>query len=438
MKTVESNWSRRAMLKCGSGALLGGLTAFTASDALAQAAGRVNSRISDVQTMTIKGSDRTYTYVRVLTNDGHSGIAEAYGSPGVAVAEQIQALKSTLVGRNPLEIDQIYTRIGMESESLSGSRTDGSAHNLPRAVSGVEMALWDLAGHLLDVPTSYLLGGTFRERVRVYNHSYPKDPWSKASCDEWAAQVKADPAGFTAHKVSVRGIRGALARKNGDVVDPGTDPGNRRISTQEMIALGKAFENIRVAIGWDHDLMVHGAWNFDLPSALQLAEAVAPVKPVFFEDPLPVAYSNSWQTLIERSPVPILMGENLFRREDFAPFILNKGCHMINPDLRNSGGFLETKRTADLAGLFGMPTCTHNTGTQLHVYQVCQWASTIRDFLMCETITGKGGWMDEILVLDRPYIEKGFVHVSKRAGTGAVLNRAVVEPRLVPGQKWWG
>lgn len=438
MKPDEANWSRRSLLRGGAGALIGGLAAFSGTNVLAEAAGRVSTRISDVQTMTIQGSDRTYTYVRILTNDGHSGIAEAYGTPGVGVVEQIESLKPGLIGKNPIEIDQIYTMLGMGGDSLSGSRTDGSAHNFPRAASGVEMALWDLAGRLLDVPTSYLLGGTFRDKVRVYNHSLARDPWSKESCREWADQLRADPRGFTAHKISVRGLRRALATRQGATPDHGTDPGNRQISTQELVRIGEAFENLREAVGWSHDLMVHGAWNFDLPSALQLVELVAPVRPVFFEDPLPVAYNSSWQNLVERSPVPIMMGENLFRREDFAPFVLNRGCHIVNPDLRNSGGFLETKRIADLAGLMGMPTCTHNTGTQVHTYQVCQWASTIRDFLMCETITGKGGWMDDLLILDRPYIENGFVHVTDRAGTGVELNREVVEARLAPGQKWWG
>ena len=104
--------------------------------------------------------------------------------------EQILSLKPWLVGKDPLEIDALYTTMGEGTRNLSGTRTDGSAHNLMRAVSGIEMALWDLAGKILDVPTSTLLGGKFRDRVRVYDHAAPRNMLDKASCREWAAQVQ--------------------------------------------------------------------------------------------------------------------------------------------------------------------------------------------------------------------------------------------------------
>ncbi len=109
--------------------------------------------------------------MKITADDGRYGIAEAYGSPGVGVKEQILSLKPWLVGKDPLEIDKLYTQMGEGSTSLSGTRTDGSAHNLIRAVSGIEMALWDLAGKILEVPTSTLLGGKFRDKVRVYDHA---------------------------------------------------------------------------------------------------------------------------------------------------------------------------------------------------------------------------------------------------------------------------
>ena len=91
------------------------------------------------------------------------------------------SLKPWLVGKDPLEIDKLYTQMGEGSPSLSGTRTDGSAHNLMRAVSGIEMALWDLAGKILEVPTSTLLGGKFRDKVRVYDHAAPRNMLDKAS-----------------------------------------------------------------------------------------------------------------------------------------------------------------------------------------------------------------------------------------------------------------
>lgn len=435
---VSQHLSRRGLIGAGGAAMLAGLLAAPGLEAVAAAAGRLRAKVANLQTMVVDGGGRTYVFIKVTTQDGQYGIGEAYGTPGIGVAEQVNSLKDWLVGKDPLEIDKLYTFMGAGFRSLAGTRTDGSAHMLMRAASGVEMALWDLAGKLLNVPTAVLMGGQFRDHVRVYDHSRPRDPFDKASCREWAARVRADPSGFTAHKVDIP--RTDTLFETGDklVPDNGKDPANRRLTTQELRRIGQAFENMREAIGWDHDLMVHCHWELDMPSALQLCEVVAPVKPLWLEDPLPVDYSDSWKRLAERSPVPIMMGENLARREGFAPFILNQGCDIVNPDLRNCGGFLEAKRIADLAALFGMPMTSHNTASQLHTYQVCQWAACVRDYLMCETTTGSGGWRDQILKLDGPYIQKGYVKVSDKPGTAVELNRDVVQAHLAPGQQWWG
>ena len=393
------------------------------------AAQRKRVKIRDVQVMMLEGG-RTYTLVKITADDGMFGIAEAYGSPGVGVKEQVLSLKPWLVGKDPLEIDKLYVTMGEGSRNLSGTRTDGSAHNLIRAVSGIEMALWDLAGKILDVPTSILLGGKFRDRVRVYDHAAPKNMLDKGSCREWAAQVKEHPSGFTSHKFGFP----HTSLKD----DPGRDPSNRMLSTRELINIQKGFENCREAIGWDHDIMVHCHWEYDLRTSIQIADAIEGIKPLYLEDPLPVDYTDSWRRLCESTKVPICMGENLARREGFKDFILNGGADILHPDLRNSGGFLETKRIADLAHIYGIPMATHNTGSQVNTYATCQWAAAIRDYMSCETVTGEGGWMDQVLVLDGPYIKDGFVQVSDKPGLGITLNPDVVKAHLAPGEVWWG
>ena len=393
------------------------------------AAERGRNKIRDVQTMTLTGP-RTYTLVRVVSEGGLAGIAEAYGTPAIGVKEQIEALKPSLVGKDPLEIDAIYTFLGEHGPALSGTRTDGSAHSLMRAASGVEMALWDLAGKLLNVPTTTLLGGKFRDRVRVYDHAAPRDMLSKESCREWAHKIQSHKSGFTAHKF---GFPHTDISK-----DSGRDPSNRTLTTQELIQAAKGFENCREAIGWDHDIMVHCHWEYDLRTAIQLSEVVAPIKPLWLEDPLPVDYSDSWKRLCASSRVPICTGENLERREGFKDFIINGGCDILNPDLRNAGGFLETKRIADMADVFALPISTHNTGSQLHTWANCQWAGSIRDFMACETITGEGGWMDDLLVTDGPYVQGGFIRMTDKPGLGVELNPDTVKAHLAEGERWWG
>ena len=419
--------SRRQFLRGAAGPFVA--AASPVVDLLA-AAQRKRPKVRDLQVMRLQGPGRTYTLVKITTESGHYGVAEAYGSPGVGVKEQVLSLKPWLVGRDPLEIDALYTQMGEGTPSLSGTRTDGSAHNLIRAVSGIEMALWDLAGKILDVPTHTLLGGRFRDRVRVYDHAAPKNMLDKASVADWAAKARAHPSGFTCHKFGFP--------HSDPATDRARDPSNRVLTTRELIAVQKGFENCREALGWDHDLMVHCHWEYDLRTAIQIADAVAPIRPVWLEDPLPVDYSDSWKRLCAASQVPICMGENLARREGFKDFILNQGCDILHPDLRNAGGFLETKRIADMAHVFGLPMANHNTGSQVCTYASAQWAASIRDYLALETITGEGGWMDQVLLLDGPYIKDGFIQVTDKPGLGIELNPDVVRAHLAAGETWWG
>ena len=420
-------FSRRQFFCAVGGAPL--IPAFLSSFHALAASERKRVKVRDLQVMMMQGP-RTYTLVKITSDAGVYGIGEAYGSPGVGVKEQVLSLKPWLVGKDPLEIDALYTGMGGGARSLSGSRTDGSAHNLMRAASGIEMALWDLAGKVLGVPTATLLGGRFRDKVRVYDHAAPKDMLDTASVAEWAAKAKSHPSGFTCHKYGLQHTDPAT--------DHGRDPSNRLLTTKELINLQKGWENCREAIGWDHDLMVHCHWEYDLRTSIQIADAVESIKPVWLEDPLPVDYSDSWKRLCAASKVPICMGENLARREGFKDFILNQGCDILHPDLRNSGGFLETKRIADMAHVFGLPMANHNTGSQVNTYASAQWAASIRDYIALETITGEGGWMDQVLLLDGPYIKDGFIQVTDKPGLGIELNPDVVRAHLAPGETWWG
>lgn len=420
--------SRRQFLGTAAAAAVG--TTFLCNFHQLAAAETGRTKIRDVQVMLMQGG-RTYVFVKITADNGMYGIGEAYGSPGVGVKEQILSMKEFLVGRDPLEIDTIYTLSGVGTRSLAGTRTDGSAHNLMRAVSGIDMALWDLAGKILDTPTTVLLGGKFRDKVRVYDHAAPRNMLDKASCREWADRVKSEPAGFTMHKFSFRHTDPAKDRAR--------DPGNRLLTTQELRQIKEGYENCREAVGWEHDIAVHCHWEYDVRTALQISYAVEEMMPIFLEDPLLVDYSDSWTRLTAGSRVPILMGENLARRQGFHPFIVNQGADILHPDLRNSGGFTETKRIADFAELYGMPMATHNTGSQLNTWATVQWAGSIRDFVACETVTGKGDWMDDVLLLDGPYIENGSLRINDtQPGLGADLNPDVVKAHLADGEAWWG
>ena len=409
--------TRRGFLASIAGAAV---PAWLASYHQLSAADRNKVKITDIQTMILQGP-RTYTLVRVDTDAGVHGFAEAYGSPGIGIKEAVHELKQFFVGKDPLQIDRLYT----------GYRyTDGSAHAQQRAMSGIEMALWDLAGKLLDVPTHALLGGKFRDKVRLYDHSKPDDFFDKAVLHDWAQKVKESPYGINMHKF------GPL--RNNPADDFGRDPSNRMLSSDELVRMRKGYDNFREALGFEHDFLVGCHWEFDLRSGIELARMLEELKPRFLEDPLPVAYSESWKRLAEMSPVPICTGENWMRRAEALPFIVNAALDIIHPDLRNSGGFLENKRMADLADLYFLPVANHNTGSIVNGMATIHWASTIRDYFACETVFFDGGWMDDVIVHDEPLCQGGFVTVPDRPGLGIELDPDVVKAHLAAGERWWG
>ena len=383
-------------------------------------------RISDIKTMVIQGTTtpymkgRTFTLVKVETDAGIFGIAEAYGTPGLGIHEAIHGLKEIFIGKDPLQIDRLYT----------GYRyTDGSAHAQQRAMSGIEMALWDLAGKILDVPTHSLMGGKFRDKVRMYDHHVPENYNDKTACKDWANAAKERPNGITIHKLGVP--------RTNESNDFGYDPSNRHLSSKGMRLLLEGYENVRDAIGWDHDLLIGCHWEFDLRTSIDLARGLESVKPLWLEDPLPVPYSESWKRLVEMSPVPICTGENWMRRSEALPFIINSATDIIHPDLRNSGGFLENKRMADLADLYALPVANHNSGSIVNGMASVNWGATVRDYLFCETMYFDGGWMDDAILHDEPLCKNGFVTVPDKPGLGIELNPEVVKAHLAQGEVWW-
>ena len=415
---MKSYMPRRNFLKTCAG--LAGVSALARFEALA-AAEKGRTKIRDIKVMMVQGG-RNYTYIKIDTDAGVSGIGEGYGNPGVGVKEGVLDMRPFFIGKDPLDVETLYYGPAF--------RTDGSAHMLLRAMSGIEAALWDLNGKLLNLPVATLLGGRFRNRMRMYHDEGPRNMLDKASCRDWAAKMKADPAGWNAFKFGFP--------RSTPANDSARDPGNASLlTTKELRDIQQGFENCREAIGWDYDIIVHCHWEHNLQSAIKLAEAVAPMKPLCVEDPMPSDFSNAWVHLTQVSPVPIETGENLARRQGFVDFLTQKGLHIAQLDVRNTGGLLESKKIADLADLNLIPMMAHNTGSILCNYATLQWACSVRNFIASETIIGRGGWMDDIILHDGPVVKDGYLALPEKPGLGVELNPDVVKAHLVKGETYW-
>lgn len=383
-------------------------------------------KITDVKCLRAQLGLRVSPLVKIETNQGVIGIGECHhDETGFGAKDIIEnALKPILLGQDPFDLEKLLFKMGTRTSYYGGNH--GIATH---AITGVEMALWDIIGKITGQPVHKILGGgSHVNQVRAYLNSGPKDRMDKDSCSEYAETLKSQK--YTAVKINVHRDQKWFE------ID------NRRISNVEVDQNERGYANIREALGNEIDIVVHCHWEFDFDSALRLCRAVAPMRPWWIEDPLPIAYNEQWVKLTEQSPAPILCGENLYTRDDFRPFIVNQGAHMIEIDVSMAGGLLEAKKIADLAELYYMPVATHNVAGTIATVASAHLAASVREFLGHEMFPlmegGKGLHGDpEILGYDRPLVTDGHIQLSDKPGFGIELNESLLKNYLAEGEKMW-
>jgi L-alanine-DL-glutamate epimerase-like enolase superfamily enzyme len=387
-------------------------------------------KITDVKTMFVQAHTQT-TLVRIDTDAGISGIGEAYW--GYGVKDVIKGyLRDIVMGQDPLDIEPLFTKM---LRRTGGAGAQGGV--TVTAASGVEIALWDLAGKLLGVPVCKLLGGQYRDGVRAYWTTDPKDRLDPASCREFAAMLKSHLFGITAIKVDADDYP---QKYDPQAREPGHDFVTGHLTEKDLARVGTGFHLLREAVGDDISIAVHCHWEFDWIDALQMARVVAPMNPMWLEDPMPPFYSESWSKLTAESPIPILTGENLYLRRGFMPFILNSGCHLVQPDIPKAGGLLESKKIADLAELFEIPMCAHIASTPVGAIASAHCAASIRDFRAQEFSPGRlppEDW-EKFVIYEGGVIRGGKYRILDKPGLGLEINEDFIRKRLMPGETWWG
>jgi L-alanine-DL-glutamate epimerase-like enolase superfamily enzyme len=393
---------------------------------------RKKIKITDVKAMSFGSFPRNM--VKIESDSGISGIGESYWGRGIKDII-LGTLRPLLIGEDPLNIEPLCSKM----ERVTGG-SGGNVGVTVTAITGVEIALWDLAGKILDEPVVKLLGGQYRDGVRAYWTLDPKDALDPASCREFASYVKNNRMGITAVKTNADNY---AVRRDPQFKEPGHEPFSRHLTNKDLDRIAQGFQNERDAVGPDVDIAAHCHWEFDLIDALELARAVAPIRPMWLEDPMPPDYSESWVKLTAESPVPILTGENLYRVKGFQPFIQNIGVDLVQIDIPKSGGLLESKKIADLASLYDIPVCAHTASSPLGAIAAAHCAASMRDFRAMEFSIGPyppvdvDGW-EKFVIYDVPVIKDGKYQILDKPGFGVELNEDVVRANLPPDEKWWG
>jgi L-alanine-DL-glutamate epimerase-like enolase superfamily enzyme len=385
-------------------------------------------KITDVKCMIVRGT-WDWNLIKIETDAGVHGIGEAYWGWGVKDLV-LNKLRPIIIGEDPLNVDKLYTKMLMESAGAGAI-----AGVTVTAASGIEIALWDLAGRLLDTPSCNLLGGRFRDRVRFYRTmpavEKPEDP---EAWREQVRQAKAEKFGWTAFKFQGDGIP---PKADPDYKEPGHDRYTRGLTLKDLRRIGRAMEIVREELGPDIDFGIEAHWKYDVRDAIEMARVIAPVKPMWLEDPVPPGNPEVMARVTQAVDVPICTGENLYTRDGFRRLIEIQGCDIVHLDIPKLGGLLEAKRIHDLADNYYIATAAHNPASPVGTIASCHAAASMRDFRVHELARYIDWWQD-LVIRDGPMFENGYLTIQDKPGYGIEINPDVAKAHLAPGETWWG
>jgi len=387
-------------------------------------------KITDLRVAVVEKAPMTCPLIRLDTNQGLVGYGEVRDG---ASATYALFLKSRLLGENPCNVDRLFRKI----------KQFGAPARQAGGVCGVEMALWDLAGKAYGVPAYQMLGGKFRDKVRLYaDTTETEDPH-----EQGRRLKKRMESGFTWLKQDfgidlLKDVPGALAMPQGSSVTGGglvMHPFTGIEITDKGIAfLSDWVGAIRQEIGMDIPLASDHYGHIGVNSCIRLARAMEKHQLAWMEDMVPWQLPELLKQIKDAVDIPILTGEDIYLKEDFAKLITVGAVDIIHPDLASAGGLLEMKKISDFAMEHGVPMAMHFAGTPVSFMANLHTAVAVENFLVLENHSvDVPWWQDLVSGVPKPILDHGFAAPSDRPGLGVDLVEEVVKAHLKPGTQYF-
>jgi len=389
-------------------------------------------RVTDLRVATVaKPGPSPCPIIRIDTNQGVYGLGEVRDG---ASATYALFLKSRLLNENPLNVAYLFQKV--KQFGFHGRQGGG--------VCAVEEALWDIAGKVYGVPIYQMLGGKFRERVRIYADT-DESPDPKV----FAQRLKArkEEMGLTWLKMDV-GIN--LVQRT-----PGTVTGPSELTAWERRALPHPFvatevtqkgiemlseyvQAAREAVGMEIPLSMDHLGHIGVNSVIRLGKAYEKFNLSWMEDVIPWQYSDMLAHITAESPTPILTGEDIYLKEDFIKLCEKHAVSKIHPDISTSGGILETHKIGEASMELGVPMAMHYAGTPVGCLAGVHCAAATANFLAMENHSLDVPWWGDLVEgIDKPVINKGWIKVPDKPGLGVTLNEEVVKQHLAPRTEYF-
>jgi galactonate dehydratase len=301
---------------------------------------------------------------------------------------------------------------------------DGAAAgNFVTAITGIEIALWDLVGRATKLPVYALLGGKFRDKIRMYCDCHAGGDDSPAANAAKAREVV--DKGFTAIKFDLD-----------DLDSPAKyDRFNHTINNAELEAMVAKCAAVREAVGPHIDVAMDLHGRYDTRSGIRIAQALEPYNLLWLEEPVPPENIDAMREVKAASRTPICAGENLYMRWGFKDMLEKQAVDIIMPDLPKCCGLSEGKKIANMAEVYYIAFAPHNVTGPLGTIASCHCCAAVPNFLVLEWHWLKRPHWHTLVVADPPLIQDGYITLSDKPGLGVELNLEAAEKFLRPGTK---
>jgi len=360
-------------------------------------------KITSIVPVVVNAKMRNWVFVKVETNEGIIGWGEAsleWKTRGVVGC--IHDLVPFILGEDPCRIEHLYQIMYRQPFFRAG--VVGMS-----AISGIEIACWDIFGQSVGLPIYQLLGGRVRDRIRMYDHlgggemkSLYQDRETGAMAERARRSVE---DGYSAIKV---------------LVVPHTESleGARVLREAETLMAA-----IRDAIGPDIDIMVdlHGRTTPDM--AIQYGEVLAPYRPWFLEEPCLPENVEGMVKVARALKIPIATGERLVTRFQFRELFEKGACAVVQPDLCHCGGLWETRKVAAMAETYYISVAPHNPLGPIATAAALHFGFATPNFLIQEAIRSDVPWRDDLLTEPLPIL-RGYAAPPTKPGLGVAINEA--------------
>ena len=408
-------------------------------------------RITDMRVAEIVGAPFRSALLKIYTNQGIVGLGEVRDG---ASATYALMLKSRILGENPCDVDRLFRRI----KQFGGHGRQGGG------VSAVELALWDIAGKAYGVPVYQMLGGRFRDRVRIYCDTDATVPsgtetgkrlkermalgYTFLKMDLGLAQIMHIEGAVNAPAGVLDGFRSHSERMQATTLDDrrqrnrSYDAHNVRhpftglhLTEKGLGLLEQYIAEVRAVIGNEVPLAIDHLGHISLNDGIRLAQRIEKYDPAWLEDVIPWQYTDQYAQLARSTTVPICTGEDIYLKEDFMPLLRSGGVAVIHPDLLTAGGILETKKIGDAAQDHGVAMAIHMAESPIAAMAAAHVAVATENFLALEYHAVDVPWWDDIAIgLPKPLVRDGFIEVPDKPGLGIDdVDDAVLRAHLQPG-----